>query len=83
MPIQQFLINKEKEQVQHKMYQIFLHKSIIFYECINIRTVKYDGELSSLHALDNKESHYPISFHCRNCKLSVFYSSQYMNTFWL
>ena len=45
---------------------------MIFYEFINIRTAKYDGELNSLHAFDNKESHYPISFHYRNCKLSVF-----------
>ena len=83
MLIQPFVINKEKERVQHKMYRMFLHTLMIFYEFINTRTAQYDGELNSLHAFDNIEFYYPNSFHCRNCKLSVFYYSRYMNTFWL
>ena len=83
MPIQPFVINREKEGVQHKMYRVFLYTLMIFYEFINIRTAKYDGELNSLHAFDNIEYHYPNYFHHINCKLSVFYYSRYMNTFWL
>ena len=83
MPIQPFVINKENERVQHKMNRMFLHTLMIFYEFINIRTAKCDGELSCLHVFENIEFHYPISFHCRNCKLPAFYYSRYINTVWL
>ena len=56
MPIQPFVINKEKERVQHKMYRMLLHTVMVFYEFINIRTAKYNGELNTLHAFfDNKQ----------------------------
>ena len=44
MLIQPFVINMEKERVQHKMYRMFLHTLMIFYEFINMRTAKYDGK---------------------------------------
>ena len=75
MPMKPFVINQEKERVQHKMYRMFLHTLMIFYEFTNIRTAKYDGELDSLHAFDTIEFHYPNFSHCRNCELSVFYYS--------
>ena len=43
MLIQPFIINKEKEQVQHKMYRVLLHTLMILYEFTNMRTAKYDG----------------------------------------
>ena len=43
MLIQPFVINKEKKRLQHKMYRMFVHTFMIFYEFINIRTAKYDG----------------------------------------
>ena len=63
MPIQPFVISKENEQVEHKMY-MFLHTFMIVYEFFNIPTAKYDREFNTLHAFDNKESHDRISFHC-------------------
>ena len=57
MPIQSFVINKENERVEHKMYDMFLHTLKTFNEFITIPTAKYDGEFNTLHAFDNKDSH--------------------------
>ena len=54
-----------------------------FYDFIDIGKLKYDGALHTLQALDNKESHDPISFHSLHCKVSGFYYSRYFNAFWL
>ena len=43
MLIRPFVINKEKERVQNKLYRMFLRTLRIFYEFINICTAKYDG----------------------------------------
>jgi len=82
-PIQPFVFNKEKGRVQQKMYPIFVHTSMIFYEFIDIGKAKYDGALNTSQAFDNKESYDPISFHSLHCKVSVFYYSRYFNAFWL
>jgi len=83
MPTQQFVINKENGEVHYKSYLILLRALMILYECIDVRTAKYNGVLDTLHAFDNKESQDPISFHSLHCKVSVVYYSRNFNAFWL
>ena len=42
------VINKENGKIHHKMYRIFLHTLMVFYEFSNISASKYDGALQIL-----------------------------------